>query len=36
MHSHAVVKKIKIEVTKLLRGYHLPFPALELFEGKLN
>ncbi len=30
------LKKIKVEVTKLLGGYHLPFPAQELFEGKIN
>ena len=35
MHSHAEDKKIKVEKTKLLRGHH-HFPALELFEGKLN
>jgi len=35
MHSHAVVKK-KVEITKLLRGYYLPFPAQELFAREIN
>jgi hypothetical protein len=30
------LKKTKGGVTMLLRGHHRHFPALELFEGKLN
>ena len=30
------LKKIKQWGIKLLRRYHLPFPAQELFAGKIN